>query len=249
MTNIARFFHRHGIDVHNILYIRHSNGHSHICMVNGTVIDTYIATKDLLTGLPSESFLNINKGIVINIQYVSSIDKNVYHMVNGEKFNGRMRTPGEHTQIRNSFYQHRASLELSPSELITYFSVLDKLPFPFIVVEIKKNSRRLPIDLIFRYCNPAFEQMEGMSIGSVTGKSFYDIFHRTDQKQLTAFSDVATNGTIQVLKVTITESNAASLLYCYSPVKGFVAGMFAVSDSGRLPLLSIWPTLNPNPPR
>ncbi|MDO4203222.1 MAG: LytTR family transcriptional regulator DNA-binding domain-containing protein [Selenomonadaceae bacterium] len=241
MTNIAKFFHRHGIDVHNILYIRHSNGHSHINMLNGTVIDTYIATKNLLTGQPTESFLNINKGIVINLQYVSTIDKNVYHMINGEKFNGRLRTPGEHTQIRNSFYQHKASLDLSPTKLITYCSVLDKLPFPFFVVEIKKNLHGVPVDLIFRYCNAAFEQMEGLPISSTSGKSFYDIFRRTDQKQLTVFSDVANNGTIQVLEVTIKNSDNTAMLYCYSPAKGFVAGMFTVSDKGRLPILTIWP--------
>ncbi len=242
MTNIARFFQRHGIDVHNILYIQHKDGHSHINMVNGTVINTYIATKDLLTGLPSESFLNINKGIVINIQYVANIDKNVYHMVNGEKFTGRLRTPGEHTQIRNSFYQHKASLELSPTELITYCSILDKLPLPFCVVEVEKNHRGIPVDLLFRYCNPALEQMEGLAVGSMADKSFYDIFRRTEPKILTIFSDVANNGTMHVLELFSTKANRVSTVYCYRPAADFVACMFVSTESGRPPFLTLWPS-------
>ena len=242
MTNIARFFHRHGIDVHNILYIQHKNGHSHINMVNGTVIDTYIATKDLLTGLPASSFLNINKGIVINIQYVANIDKNVYHMINGEKFTGRLRTPGEHTQIRNSFYQHKASLELSPTELITYCSILDKLPLPFCVIEPEKNARGIPVDLLFRYCNPALEQMEGLAVGSMAGKSFYDIFRRNEPKVLTIASDIINNGTMHVLEVSSQKANRTFTVYCYRPARGFVACMFVSTESGRPPLLSLWPT-------
>lgn len=249
MTNIDKFYQRHGIDVQNILYIRHSKGHSHINMVNGTVIDTYISIKDLLTGLPSKSFLNINKGIVINIQYVSFIDKNIYHMINGEQFHGRLRTPGEHTQIRNTFYQHKASLELSLTELMTYCSILDKLPAPFIVVEIIKNQQGLPVDLLFRYCNASFEQMEGLPTNSAAGKKYSELFLPVEKRQLMLFADVAKNGTIQILEVNLKFNKGTALLYCYSPAKGFVAGLFATTASGRLPSLTHWPPPGPKNPK
>lgn len=225
MSNIEKFYQRHGIEVQNILHIRHSQGRSHITMINGTVIDTYISIKDLATVLPIKSFLNINKGIVINLRYVASIDKNVYRLCNGECFTGRLRTPGRHTQIRNAFDQHKASSELSLTELVTYCSVLHRLPIPFFLVELVKNDHGMIVDLLFRYCNSAFEQLAKLPADSVRGKRFSELFPPMEQTQLLQFSDVAKNGANQVIELSLRKTSRPLLLHCYCPAKGFVAGV------------------------
>ncbi|MGN0097844.1 MAG: LytTR family DNA-binding domain-containing protein, partial [Candidatus Methanomethylophilaceae archaeon] len=92
------FFQKHGIETPDIVYVIRSDRKTVVHLEDGRAEGTYIALKDLFSVLPEDEFLHINKGTVVSKSHVVNVDRGVYLMSDGTSFQGRMRTPGEHSR-------------------------------------------------------------------------------------------------------------------------------------------------------
>ncbi len=173
-----RFLAKNNIAPSDIMYITRENRQSVFALSCGKREVSYIPIKYIYELLPSGSFLNITKGVVINRRHISEIDGGMYIMSDGTRFRGRVRTPGAHSHNRR---MHSAGI----TEGVFYdlnFGVLDNCPIPFCAVELVHDSTGRLIDYIFRYVNLAFADFERKSVDQLTGSAFYSVFSDRDSR-------------------------------------------------------------------
>lgn len=224
---IQRFFTKYQIPEQSIKYIVREDGKTRICLNDGRVIETYIPLKSILTELPPNHFLNINKGIAISSKRIASIHDDIYVMDDGREFKGRARMPHlyKHEQERR-FNAPVEDRNLDEDTLIQAFTVLDNMPIPFCVEELVFDQNGNSIDFKFCYVNDSLADMEGLSKEQLLSQSFYSIFKHGDSKWLVACADIAMNGGSRVFQDYDTELNKMLTIYCFQPAEGYCASAF-----------------------
>lgn len=220
----AHFFERHNINIADILYIVRENGKTAVHLRDNRIVSTYVTFKDLLSNLPQDDYLHINKGVALATRQIVGIDRGVYTMTDGRSFRGRLRNAGEH-KLNKKKYSHftdQASMTF-PQDLCKGFSILDNMPIPFCVIELVFDKAGHGADFVFRYCNPEMETLSGIPVEDMLNRSFYEIFKNGDKKWLPTYADVALNGKKRIIQDCSVETDLASTIYCFQPEEGFCA--------------------------
>lgn len=224
---IQRFFAKYQIPEQNIEYIIREDGKTRICLSDGRVVETYIPLKSILTELPPNHFVNINKGIALAVKKIAAIRDDIYIMDDGREFKGRARMPHlyKYEQERR-FNTPVDRVDVDEDSLISAFSVLDNMPIPFCVAELVFDQNGNSIDFRFCYVNDALADMEALSKAQLLSQSFYSIFKHADRKWLVACADIALNGKSRVFQDYTSELNKMLTIYCFQPAEGFCACAF-----------------------
>ena len=224
---IQRFFAKYQIPENEIKYIIREDGKTRIYLDDGRIVETYIPLKTILTELPPDHFLNINKGIALSVRKIASIHDDVYTMEDGRQFKGRARMPHLYRyEQERRFNTPSVTDSVNDMSLMSAFSVLDNMPIPFCVAELVFDQKGNSIDFKFCYVNEAMADMEGLSKEQLLSQSFYSIFRHGDRKWLVAYADIALNGGSRVFKDYSSEINKMLTIYCFQPAEGYSACAF-----------------------
>lgn len=210
------FFEAKNINPEEIIHITREDRKARIKLIDGRTIETFKTIKNLLQSDESGNLLSINKGIVVNRNYIKSLVNHKYIMVDGEEFLSRARSSQKQRQIVKA---------AGGSDLGNWieYSVIDKMPMAFCIIEMVFDKNGHGIDFIFRYCNKEMEKLEGKPLQYMLNKSFYEVFENGDKKWLVTYADVALNGVQKVFESFSPEINSNLRVYCYQPKPNFCA--------------------------
>lgn len=211
------FWERKQIKISEVMYITRNGRKTVINLNDGSKIETFNPIKSILQNCPQDTFVIINKGVVISAKYVERIDDNEYYMVDGAKFTGRVRA------TKNQKYNIAQNINNKGKGKWERFAEFENFPIAFCIIELVFNKNGHGIDFIFRYCNPEMENLEGKSIDEMIDKSFYEVFENGDKKWLITYADVALNGGKKVIESYSPEIDANLRIYCYQPKPNFCA--------------------------
>lgn len=211
------FFEKKGIKLSDVMYITRDGRKTVINLYGGEKIETFNPIKSLLEPLPENAFECINKGVVIAPRYVVDVKDKDYLMEDGTTFIGRVRKTKRQRTDLEKYSDNLDFVELEQ------FSILDKMPLAFCIIELVFNEEGHGIDFIFRYCNKEMEELEGKRIDEMLNKSFYEIFENGDKKWLVTYADVAINGGKKVIEGYSPEINANLRIYCFQTKPNFCA--------------------------
>lgn len=217
-TKELKFLEKNGIAISDIMYITREGRKAVIHLKNGRTVETFNTLKGLLESLPATKFECVNKGVVISKEYVDSVEDNTYFMKDGVSFKGRVRTAKKEKT-------KKVESANMPAQVDDFheFAILDKLPLPFCVIELKFDETSHGVDFIFRYCNKQMEDLEGKTIDEMLNHSFYDVFKNGDKKWLVAYADVALYGIERVIESYSPEIDENLRIYCFQPKPNYCA--------------------------
>lgn len=220
----------------NIKYIIHQGKKTTVFLLEGSTAETWLPLKDVYAYLPQDKFLNIQKGIVVNANQIVNISSGgIYTMTDGRIFQGRKRVLSEHKKIRKSL-----GLESPPSPsdeykpplgLLEKCTLLDEMPIAFCIIELVFDENGHGVDFVFRYCNDAMTDVEGVPVSEMINRSFYEVFKNGDRKWLVAYADVALNGKTRIMTDYSPEIDKQLTIYCYQPIPGYCACILIPSAS------------------
>lgn len=227
---ILNFFSKHSINTEEIKYIIRKDKKTCIYLSNDKIFFTYITVKEFLSFLEAYDFICINKGIIVCKKQIDYINNGVYHMIDGQTFQGRKRTIAEHKHLNEALHENFADKLLTINNIRRKFSILDNMPIAFCIIELVFNEDGHGIDFIFRYCNKEMEIIEGKTIYEMLDHSFYKVFPNADKKWLTAYTDVALNGSFRYIRDFSPEINKEIFVRCFQPIEGFCACLITPAD-------------------
>lgn len=115
------------------------------------------------------------------------------------------------------------TLFLPAADFYDKYSILDKMPVAYCIIELLFDENGHGIDIIFRYCNHQMEQVEGIPIQQMLNRSFYEVFKNGDKKCLVTYADTALNGTPHTLHDYSPEIGKNLTIHCYQPEANFCA--------------------------
>lgn len=221
-TPIERFFNKFRVKTDNIKTLTREEGKTFINLIDGKRVETYFSIKSILDELPKDKFVVINKGVAIALNQIESVDGTTYRLVDGSTIVGRKRRSAKQTQLVHYINDTIEANEPKPF-VPSQFSILDKMPVAFCVIEVMFTEHGRGVDFVFRYCNKEMEHIEGKTVDEMIDHSFYEVFPNADRKWLVAYSDVALNGTVRYLNDYSPEVDKQLLIHCFQPMEGFCA--------------------------
>ena len=219
---ILRFFNRNNIHISDIKYLTREDNKTCIYITDGRIIKTFITVKDLYTVLAPYDYLCINKGIIVSKSQIRNIDNCTYHMADGTIFEGRKRTAATHKRLNIALQQSTSPAVIS-SNILSRFSVLDRMPIGFCVIELIFNDDGSGVDFVFRYCNKEMEHIEGKKVEEMIDQSFYKVFPDGNKKWLAVYTDVAVNGGYRYFRSYNQAIGRELLVRCFQPFENFCA--------------------------
>lgn len=212
----------------NIKYIVHKKKKTTVFLIDGESDETWIPLKDIFMLLPQDNFLNIQKGIVVNVTQIVNISSDgIYTMTDGHTFQGRKRHMSEHRRLRKTLGLQApppfSDAYIPPLALLEKCTLLDEMPLAFCIIELVFDENGHGVDFVFRYCNKEMEAVEGIPISEMLNRSFYEVFKNGDKKWLVAYADVALNGNRRIITDYSPEINRQLTIHCYQPEPGYCA--------------------------
>ena len=218
------------IDTARIMYLTRVDNKSVLFLSNGQRFDTFIPLKTIMEELDKNMFLSINKGICINRNYLLEIVGNTYTMTDGTRFEGRVRTVGEHHKNEEQLTQDRKALPSALDFLAQAEMMYDHLPIPLLIGEMVIDEQRHGINLVLRYCNPAMEKFENTTKEKVLGASFYELFHTADPRWMIIFGDVILNGGEKEYVLYSDRFKKKLRIHCFRPITNMGGCMIVPLD-------------------
>lgn len=211
------FLDKKGIKLSDVMYITRLGRKTVINMADGSRLETFNPIKSIIGECPENAFESINKGIVIAPRYVVDVKGNEYHMKDGMTFTSRVRASRKQ---RDNMARYNGEVIKGEWE---QFSILDKMPVAFCIIELVFNDDGHGVDFVFRYCNKEMEELEGKTLNEMLDRSFYEVFENGDKKWLITYADVALNGSRKVIESYSPEIDAKLRIYCFQPKPNFCA--------------------------
>lgn len=227
---ILHFLRKHEIEVGDILYITREDHKTCLHLTEGRIQETYIPAKDFLEVLAPYDYICISKGTIVAKNQIDYIKDCTYHMKDGATFSGRKRTVAAHKQLNQRLHLAQTPIADTSVSIQTRFSVLDKMPVAFCVIELVFAENGAGTDFIFRYCNQAMEVVEGKSIDEMLNQSFFRVFPNADKKWLVTYSDVALNGGNKRILDYSPEIDKKLFVTCFQPIAGFCACLLTPTE-------------------
>lgn len=226
IEQIQRFWERHQVTPDEILSVYRQGRHTVLCSQSGAEIYCTDPMHQVLEALPTEDFLSISRSAIVRrdkIMHISS--SGVYTMADGKTFQGRTRYLSTHRKLKKELEARSSggTLFLPAADFYDKYSILDRMPVAYCIIELLFDENGHGIDFIFRYCNYQMEQVEGIPIQQMLNRSFYEVFKNGDKKWLVAYADTALNGTPHTLHDYSPEIGKTLTIHCYQPEANFCA--------------------------
>lgn len=110
MTNLLKnFFETNDIceadDIMYLIKIKNTNI-TEFHLKDGRILTKYISLGACNKQLPSEIFIPINRGIIINKHYIKCINRYIYHMQDGTIFEGKLKATKLHKKLKDECTHH-----------------------------------------------------------------------------------------------------------------------------------------------
>ena len=232
------FFRKHGIETPEIMYVVRSDRKTVVHLEDGRTEESYIALKDIVSVLPEDEFLHINKGTVVSKRHIIGVEKGIYLMSDGTSFQGRMRTPGEHTRngmMVSSFRDRRKTLYTDrPAEC---FTIMDQLPLAFMVIELVHEDAET-MRLYIRFCSREAGKVLGVDPGLVVDEPLRKIFPFISNNLVIKIGDIAANGGRKDMVVRDSRIRSDLFVRCFQTRMDFCAvaitDMETIRDADRI---------------
>ncbi len=223
LPKIVRFFSKNQIDPSDIKYIIREDGNTVIYTIDNRMVSTYLPIKDFKESLSVEQFLHPNKGIIVAASQIVNVSDGHYEVADGRKFKYRVHNSARHDSrllsLGRQFEHMTAAAEVSTEDkFMGQFAILDKMPIPLYVVELVMPEQGFSADFIFRYCNSAMCELEGMARTEILGQRFQTVLKHADPKRLVVYMDVALNDTRRIIHEFDNNKNALLEITCYQPI-------------------------------
>ena len=216
MDQANHFLANNDIEISDIKYIIREEGKTSVYTNDGRIFKTYIPVKSFIMLLSTENFININKGVLLSRASVAEVHKSVYTTADGRTFDGRHRALREH--LKNEI-----ALSLPSASINQRYSMLDKMPLAFCVIEPVYNNKGVFEDFVFQYCNEHFASIIHAPVCDLIGKSFKANIKVYNRKRLMRLCSVAEKGGDRVVRDYIADSENFFDIYCFQPEKGLCA--------------------------
>ena len=224
MNKVRKFFIKNCIREDNIKYITREGQKTIINLINDDKIATYTPMKAILSELPQDKFKCINKGIAVSMDQVVNISGGNYTMTDGIIFSERVRTSAKDRLKTEDYINNTVISKLKKSKNSQFsFSMLDKMPMGFFIVELVFGKSGKGVDIIFRYMNNKFAEDEKIDKKDALDRSFYEVFAEADKKWLVTYADIALNDKQSIIKNHNTVTGEKFDVYCFQPSEGFCA--------------------------
>lgn len=215
------------IPLDEICYINVEGRKTKITMNDGSFYLVNKKMKDIYAVLPEKAFENINRGIIVAVRYVKSIENGVYTMTDGMQFRHRVRrerVPEKHKALNVEIISGEGDI---PYPLLGEVHLwIEKMPVAFCIIELMFHNNGSGIDFILRYCNHAMEELMNMKLNGMYGKSLYSIFKKWDRKWIVNYSDTALNGRTYIIEGQSPMNGKNMRIYCFQPKPGYCACLF-----------------------
>lgn len=221
-TEADAFMKRHGIEQSDILYIIKEDRKTAVFLRDGSKIHTAIPAKRFMELMP-DTFVSVNKGVLLSRNEIVSIDRGYYLMSDGSRHKGRVRTPGQHKRNRELLTRQSGIGSEIPAELRETVSVFGRLPMGASIIELVFESAGHGVDFIIRYCNEECARAEGVSVEDMLGHSFFEVFSDRDNEWVFTYVDVAINGTDRIVERVLSGTGETYRIYCFRPVPNYCA--------------------------
>lgn len=226
IEQIQRFWERHQVTPDEILSVYRQGRHTVLCCQSGAEIYCTDPMRQVLEALPAEDFLSISRSAIVRRDKIVHISSSgVYTMADGKTFQGRTRYLSTHRKLKRELETRSSggTLFLPAADFYDKYSILDKMPVAYCIIELLFDENGHGIDFIFRYCNHQMEQVEGIPIQQMLNRSFYEVFKNGDKKWLVTYADTALNGTPHTLHDYSPEIGKNLTIHCYQPEANFCA--------------------------
>lgn len=220
---LKHFFQKNNIFASNIKYVIRENDKTNFYLVDGRIISCFHTIKSIMEILPDDAFSIIKKGVLVAKNQIVNISKNTYTMLDGRVFEGRKRGLKTHKELNDSLNRNINLPVTGVDDITPTFSILNNMPAAFCVIQVEFDNDGKGIDIIFRYCNKAMEQLENKTLEEMMNKSFYDVFHNADPKWLVSYANVALNGVPCTITDYSPEIDKTLTIHCFQPMQGFCA--------------------------
>ena len=114
------------------------------------------------------------------------------------------------------------SSNVVPRDFIDGFSVLDGMPLPFEVIELRHEDDG-SVDFIIRYCNDRAAAFWDREREDLVGLRFDDLFRKEESGWLTNSTDVALNGETGTIGKQVKRVGKTVAVHCCRPPGGYRA--------------------------
>lgn len=206
------------IPVDDIAYITVEERKTKITRGDGSVLRTNQSLKDIFAQLPEETFLNINRGIVVSKRFIQD-EKN-----GGDHYDRRSEVPaagtgGSRPQApKAACGAKREKRAVCPAETLAQW--LDPMPVPVLIMELVYGSGG-GVDFLVRYLSREMAQLESVTIDEILNQSVLKLSNVGSPKWMAIFADVAIHGGTRVIEDVLEGSGKYMQLRCYQPQPGF----------------------------
>lgn len=206
------------IPVDDIAYITVEERKTKITRGDGSVLRTNQSLKDIFAQLPEETFLNINRGIVISKRFIQDEKNGEITMTDGARFRRRVRADRAPKRPRQPAAPKREKRAVCPAETLAQW--LDPMPVPVLIMELVYGSGG-GVDFLVRYLSREMAQLESVTIDEILNQSVLKLSNVGSPKWMAIFADVAIHGGTRVIEDVLEGSGKYMQLRCYQPQPGF----------------------------
>lgn len=220
---LLMLFIENGVTERDITYIAREDGRAVIHLVDGRTLETGGSLVSLMPSLTSDDYIRVNRGAIVSKRHIAQITDNIYTMTDGTSFEGSAVGSEEHDLNRQNLLDERGlQTNAVPWDFIERFSVLDRMPLPFGVIELQVDDEGT-VDFTVRYCNDRMAEFWNRDIDDLVGRRFEDMFGKDENGRLAGFADVAVNGEPRTIRDSFGHMDGDVTVHCYQPLKGYCA--------------------------
>ena len=191
------------IPADDIAYITVEDRKTKITRRDGTVLRTNQSLKDVFAQLPEETFLNINRGIVVSKRFIKDEKNGEITMTDGTRFRRRVRADRAPKRKKQPAASRAEKREVCPAE----------------VMELVYGGGG--VDFLVRYLSREMAQLESVTVEEILNQSVLKLRNVGSPKWMAIFADVAIHGGSRVIEDVLEDSGKYMQLRCYQPQPGF----------------------------
>ena len=203
------------IPADDIAYITVEDRKTKITRGSGAVLRTNQSLKDVFAQLPEDTFLNINRGIIVSKKFIELEKNGVITMMDGTQFRRRVRSDRMPKRPKPAPRQEKHVV--CPAEVLGRW--LDPMPMPMLVMELVYGAGG--VDFRIRYLSREMARLESVTMEEALDQSVLKLSNVGSPRWMAIFADVAIHGGSRVIEDVLEGSGKYMQLRCYQPQPGF----------------------------
>ena len=203
------------IPADDIAYITVEDRKTKITRGSGAVLRTNQSLKDVFAQLPEDTFLNINRGIIVSKKFIESEKNGVITMMDGTQFRRRVRSDRMPKRPKPAPRQEKHVV--CPAEVLGQWR--EPMPMPMLVMELVYGAGG--VDFRIRYLSREMARLESVTMEEALDQSVLKLSNVGSPRWMAIFADVAIHGGSRVIEDVLEGSGKYMQLRCYQPQPGF----------------------------